>query len=197
MIKLDPVTHTGLRAQLIPLQSEHAEALYSAGRDPRIWQYMPSLIRSQDDMRAWVEEALAERERGTAFPFTVVDRETDRIAGSTRFLDFDPRNRSIEIGHTWYSPEVWRTRINTECKYLLFCHCFETLDLIRVQLKTDARNAQSQQAIERIGGVREGALRHHRIMPDGYLRDSVYFSVLAEEWPQIRTRLEQFLARIV
>jgi RimJ/RimL family protein N-acetyltransferase len=144
-------------------------------------------------MARWVDSALAEWQSGKSLPFVIEDRETGRIAGSTRLLDFDAANRGVEIGFTWLNPDVWRTRINTECKYLLLRHCFETIQVIRVQLKTDARNVQSQEAIERIGGVREGVLRHHRIMPDGYLRDSAYFSILAEEWPSVKARLERFL----
>jgi RimJ/RimL family protein N-acetyltransferase len=193
---LEPVILTGTRARLIPMGREHVDALYAASREPRIWRYMPQSADSRDDMACWVDGALAEWESGKSLPFVIEDLETDRIVGSTRLLDYDAANRGIEIGFTWLNPEAWRTRINTECKYLLLGHCFDTLGMIRVQLKTDARNVQSQAAIERIGGVREGVLRHHRIMPDGYLRDSVYFSILAEDWPAVKARLEHFLGSI-
>jgi N-acetyltransferase len=192
-LDVTPVVLTGSRAKLIPMEPSHAEALYEAGRSPEIWPYMPLWIRTVDDMRALVREALRARERGAEFPFVIVDRETGRVAGSTRFLEITPAHRGIEIGWTWLSPELWRTSINTECKYLLLGHCFEVLGAIRVQLKTDARNVRSQTAIERIGAVREGVLRHHRIMPDGYLRDSVYYSILVEEWPAVKTRLQGWL----
>ncbi len=122
-----------------------------------------------------------------------MDQQSDKIVGSTRFLDISISHRHAEIGWTWLAPHVWRTRINTECKYLLLRHGFETLDLIRVQLKTDRRNLTSQQAIERIGGQKEGILRKHRIMPNGYIRDSVYYSILDEEWPLVKTRLQRIL----
>jgi RimJ/RimL family protein N-acetyltransferase len=192
-MKFERIVLTGLRAQLEPLSPEHADALFVCGMDPRIWQYIPDRIATLEDMNEWVLAALAEEATGKSLPFAVRDMETDRVVGSTRLLDYDSRNQNVEIGYTWYSPDVWRTRINTECKYLLLTHCFETLGMIRVQLKTDARNVRSQQAIVRIGGVREGALRHHRIMPDGYLRDSVYFSILQEEWTDVKLRLERFL----
>lgn len=190
---LEPVTLTGRRARLSPMRRDHAAALYAASRDPRIWRYMPQAAHTVEDMTRWVDAAIAEWEIGKSLPFVIEDVETNTVVGSTRLLDYDAANRGIEIGFTWLNPSVWRTRINTECKYLLLAHCFETLGLIRVQLKTDARNMQSQAAIERIGGVREGVLRHHRVMPDGYLRDSVYFSILAEEWPAVKARLDQFL----
>lgn len=192
---VQPVILTGALAKLIPMDQSHVEALFEAGRSPEIWPYMPMSVRTADDMQRLVREALHARERGTEFPFVIVDQARARVVGSTRFLEITPAHRGIEIGWTWLSPEVWRTSINTECKYLLLRHCFEALGAIRVQLKTDARNVRSQTAIERIGAVREGVLRHHRIMPDGYLRDSVYYSILVDEWPVVRTRLDGYLGR--
>jgi RimJ/RimL family protein N-acetyltransferase len=192
---LQPLTLIGEQVQLLPLSKDHVGPLFEAGNDPQIWAHMPARISNREEMRTWVAQALAAQAQGTELPFAIYDRSTERIVGSTRLLDYDAANRGIEIGNTWHTPAVWRTRINTECKYLLLGHCFETLCVIRVQLKTDARNLRSQRAIERIGGVREGVLRHHRIMPDGYLRDSVYFSILDEEWPAIKSRLEAFLIR--
>ncbi len=180
---------------LVPMEVSHIQALFEAGQSPEIWPYMPMWVRTLDDMRRLVGEALGARERGTEFPFVIFERPLNRIVGSTRFLEITPAHRRIEIGWTWLSPDVWRTPINTECKYLLLRHCFETLGTIRVQLKTDARNVRSQAAIERIGGVREGLLRHHRVMPDGYLRDSVYYSILVEEWPAVKARLEGWLRK--
>jgi len=194
-VDVQPVVLTGTRAKLVPMESSHVGALYEAGRSPEIWPYMPISVRTPDDMRRLVREALRAREGGTEFPFVTVDQASTRVVGSTRFLEIAPAHRGIEIGWTWLSPELWRTSINTECKYLLLRHCFEVLGAIRVQLKTDARNVRSQTAIERIGGVREGVLRHHRIMPDGYLRDSVYYSILVEEWPPVKARLEGYMGR--
>lgn len=187
------VVLTGTRARLIPMEATHVDPLYEAGRSAEIWRYMPMRVETLDDMRRLVEEALRARERGTEFPFVIIDQQAAAIVGSTRFLEISPAHRGIEIGWTWLSPRAWRTAINTECKYLLLRHCFEALGAIRVQLKTDARNIRSQEAIERLGAIREGVLRHHRIMPDGYLRDSVYYSILAEEWPAVRARLWRHL----
>jgi len=185
----------GERAKLVALDRTHVEKLFEAGNYPEIWTYMPQRITSLDAMKANVESALAEKELGVEFPFCIVDQVSGKIVGSTRFLDISPANRSLEIGYTWLTPEVWRSRINTECKYLLLRHCFETVGTVRVQLKTDVRNLRSQAAIERIGGVREGVLRKHRILWDGYIRDSVYYSVLEDEWPRVKANLEAMLQR--
>jgi N-acetyltransferase len=183
----------GKRVTLRPLQAEDAEALYEAGRDPDIWTYMTSKIQTRADMDKFVMTALKNYESATEIPFVVIDNESGALLGSTRYLDISMANRGLEIGFTWLSPQVWRTRVNTECKYLLMKHAFETLSFIRVQWKTDSRNIRSQQAIERLGAVREGVLRKHRILSDGYVRDSVYYSVIAEEWPAVKARLEAFL----
>ncbi len=183
----------GERVELIPMEPAHVDGLYAAGSNPEIWDYMPMRVASRDDMIRLVREALRARDEGRELPFVILDRATGRIVGSTRFLDITPAHRGIEIGWTWLAPGVWRTAVNTECKYVLLRHCFETLEMIRVTLKTDTRNVRSQRAIERLGAVREGVLRHHRIMPDGYLRDSVYYSILAEEWPAVKAPLEGVL----
>ena len=146
-------------------------------------------------MRAWIGDMLARQARGTDLPFAVVHLESGRAIGATRYMDIQPANRGLEIGGTWYGRAFQRTAVNTEAKYLLLGHAFEHLGCIRVQLKTDRRNERSQRAIERIGAVREGVLRHNLIMPDGYRRDSVYFSILAEEWPGVKARLEEMLGR--
>lgn len=192
---VEPVELMGERARLAPMERAHAAALFETTRDPRVWTYMPAPMASEADMERFIDAALGARERGEEMPFTIFDRESERAVGSTRFLDIAPQYRGLEIGWTWLTPEVWRTRINTECKYLLLRHAFESLGAIRVQLKTDLRNVRSQQAIERLGAVKEGVLRRHRILPDGYVRDSVYYSVIAEEWPSVRERLLGFLAR--
>lgn len=192
-MEIKPVELVGRRARLVPLEKHHITALYQAAQHAEIWTYMPMDIKTMEDMELLVDKALTAQEKGQEFPFVIHDQATDRIVGSTRFLDISILNRSLEIGWTWLSPEVWRTRINTEAKYLLLTHCFETLGTIRVQLKTDARNIRSQQAIERIGATKEGILRKHRIMHDGFVRDSVYYSVIFEEWTSVKQRLETLL----
>ncbi len=188
-----PVRLAGRHIELIPMDASHTDGLYEAGRSPEIWTYMRMQVSSRDDMARLVLQALGERDAGREIPFVIRDRAAQRIVGSTRFLDIRPADPGIEIGWTWLDPAVWRTRVNTESKYLLLRHCFETFGLIRVQLKTDARNVRARRAIERLGAVREGVLRHQFVMPDGYLRDSVYYSILAEEWPAARAHLEGLL----
>jgi RimJ/RimL family protein N-acetyltransferase len=138
---------------------------------------------------------LAQQALGTDLPFTVFHQESGRIAGGTRYLDIQRRNRGLEIGGTWYGVEYQRTGVNTECKYLLLRHAFETLGCHRVQLKTDLRNVRSQTAIERIGGIKEGVLRENVVMPDGYLRSTVMYSILEQEWPAVKAHLEQLMDR--
>lgn len=183
----------GHRTMLTPLELRHIDQLYEAASDPAVWTYMPMRIQTADDMLALVTDALAARQSGHEFPFVIIDQQKGRVVGSTRFLDISPANRSLEIGWTWLDPAAWRTSINTEAKYLLLRHCFESLRTIRVQFKTDSRNRRSQQAIERIGGVREGVLRRNRILQNGYIRDSVYYSIIDQEWPTVKTALEQRL----
>ncbi len=190
---LAPVRLTGDRVEIVPMDPAHTDGLFAAGRAAEIWEYMPMRVATPEDMARLLRDALRDRDEGREFPFVIIDRASGRIVGSTRFLEIALAHRGIEIGWTWLAPDVWRTPINTECKYLLLRHCFETLEMIRVQLKTDARNLRSQRAIERLGAAREGVLRHHRVMPDGYLRDSVYYSILAEEWPGVKARLEGVL----
>lgn len=192
-MKIAPVELIGERVKIQPMEEAHIPELFEAGNYREIWPYMPMDVQSMEDMKTLVDSALHERGKGSEFPFVIIDKETGKIVGSTRFMQISIPNRNLEIGSTWLSPTVWRTRINTKCKYLLLSHCFETLGTIRVQLKTDRRNLRSQQAIERIGGVKEGVLRNHMIMTDGYFRDSVYYSILDREWLQVKQNLEKML----
>jgi RimJ/RimL family protein N-acetyltransferase len=193
---IKPVTLTGRVVRLEPLSEAHVPDLAAVGRDASLWAYIPyPPVRSEADMRAWVLDLQARQAKGTDLPFAVVHLETGRAVGASRYLDIQPANRAVEIGGTWYGRAFQRTAANTECKYLLLGHAFEDLGCIRVQLKTDLRNERSQRAIERIGAVREGVLRHSMIMPDGHRRDSVYYSILAEEWPGVKERLEGMLDR--
>jgi RimJ/RimL family protein N-acetyltransferase len=188
--KMIPVILTGKKVKLIPLELRHSESLYEAGRYPDIWTFTQGKIHSVDDSREYISKALEQKD---AIPFAIIDQESQKIVGSTRFYDISVKNRGLEIGSTWLTPAMWRTSVNTECKYLLLKHCFETIGMIRVQLKTDSRNVRSQMAIERLGAVKEGILRNHMILPDGYIRDSVYYSVIDREWPEVKLRLEQLM----
>ncbi len=151
-------------------------------------------MTSLDGVEAFIAEALEGQNRGAQLPFAIRDLELGSLVGSTRFMDYSAPNRAVEIGGTWLSSAVWRTRINTECKFLLLKHGFESLDLVRIFFKTDARNARSQRAIERLGAQKEGVLRSHMILPDGFRRDSVFYSILQSEWPTVKARLEGFLS---
>jgi RimJ/RimL family protein N-acetyltransferase len=146
-------------------------------------------------MRNWVLDILGRAEKGADLPFAVIDLASGRVAGATRYLNIMPKDRGLEVGGTWYGVDFQRTAVNTECKYLLMTHAFETLHAIRVQLKTDSRNERSQKAIERIGAKKEGVLRNHMILPDGYIRHSVFYSILDTEWLDVKKNLEAILER--
>ena len=193
MMKVTPIELVGQKVKIRPMEQDDLIELYNAGNSADIWTYMPMSVQSLDDMKRLIDDALQAREQGTEFPFVIIAKDSQKIVGSTRFLDISTANRSLEIGWTWLSPAVWRTSINTESKYLLLRHCFETLGTIRVQIKTDGRNQRSQKAIERLGAVREGVLRRHRIMYDGFVRDSVYYSIIDQEWQLVKTSLESMM----
>jgi RimJ/RimL family protein N-acetyltransferase len=189
-MEIKPVTLTGRHVRLEPLAHSHVADLFAGGTDPSIWQYIPyPPVHTEADMRAWVDDLLARQAKGADLPFAVVHQGLGRAIGATRYLDIQRANRAVEIGGTWYAPDHQRTAANTEAKLLLLSYAFETLGCVRVQLKTDERNVRSQRAIERIGAVREGTLRHSVIMPDGFRRNSVYYSVLEAEWPSVKQKL--------
>jgi RimJ/RimL family protein N-acetyltransferase len=179
---------------LEPATPDHVDGLWHAGRFPELWRYRPFPVYSRDDMAAQVDAALVAAAAGTLFLFATVDPTSGRPIGSTSFLNLDPANRRLEIGGTWLTPAWQRSAANTEAKYLQLRHCFETLGCLRVEFKTDLRNTRSRAALARIGAVEEGTFRHHVVLPDGHLRDSVYFSILDREWPSVRRRLQDRLA---
>ncbi|MEH7585108.1 GNAT family N-acetyltransferase [Priestia megaterium] len=182
----------GTAVKLVPLGKMHEQGLYEAAKPKEIWEHLPVKVRSLSDMKRLVENALKAKQEGRELPFAVFDIKSHSIVGSTRFLDISLPNKSVEIGWTWYHPSVWRTRVNTECKYLLLKYCFEELKLHRVQFKTDVRNNRSREAIKRLGATQEGISRKHMVLPDGYVRDSVIFSIIDDEWPFVKKRLEDF-----
>jgi RimJ/RimL family protein N-acetyltransferase len=190
-MNIQPVTLTGRVVRLEPLSEAHVADLAAVGLDDRIWQYMPyGEIRTEAQMRAWVQDILQRQARGTDLVFAVIHLPTGSAIGCTRYLDIRPEHRGLEIGGTWYGLAYQGTAVNPECKYLLMQYAFETLGAIRVQFKTDLRNEHSQRALERLGLVKEGVLRDHLITPSGYIRSSVYYSVLAAEWSAMKARLE-------
>lgn len=197
MMRIEPITLTGQKVRLEPLALEHAPALYEALKEaPNLWQYIyVQQPRSLEQMEQWVAQALQDQAQGTSLPFTSIDLASGRIVGSTRYLRIEVQHRGVEIGWSWLTPSAQRTGINTESKYLLLCHAFEHLGAIRVQLNTHHLNVQSQQAIERLGAVKEGILRNNRIMPDGSYRHSVYYSIIENEWSNAKARLEARMSR--
>jgi len=194
MMDVKPVVLEGRHVRLEPLTEAHIHGLAQIGLGQDFWQFMLyGDINTEEDMANWVRDMLGRAERGTDLPFAAIHLPSGRVAGATRYLNIMPKDRGLEVGGTWYGLEFQRTAVNTECKYLLIRHAFETLGCIRVQLKTDLRNERSQKAIERIGAEKEGVLRNHLILPDGRVRDSVFYSILDTEWPEIKKRLEEML----
>jgi N-acetyltransferase len=190
-----PVTLTGRYVELVPLERSHIPGLAHAGRDPAVWEFLrigPG--RNLAEMTAFVDGMLAQQAAGSILPFTVRSLPERVPVGFFRYLDIDRENRWVESG-TWLDPARWRTPVNTEVKFLVLRHAFETEEYHRVQLRTDLRNERSQHAIERLGAVREGIHREHYRRPDGSYRTSVVYSILAAEWPAVRQRLEAKLAR--
>jgi RimJ/RimL family protein N-acetyltransferase len=188
-----PVTLQGDRVRLEPLTQDHAQGLYNRGQYAADWAYLPRrCFVDLADTRQWIDEALAAPGH---LPFAIVDNQKDMAVGSSRYLSIRPEHRGLEIGWTWLGHDWQRTGANTEAKYLLLQHAFERLGCIRVEFKTDARNLRSQAALERIGALREGVFRQHMVVQDGHLRDSVYFSILDGEWPQVKARLESLRRR--
>ena len=196
-MEVKPVTLTGKYVRLEPMTEAHILGLTEIGAGQTFWDFMLyGNINTEEDMRGWVHDILARAEKGTDLPFVAIHLASGRVAGATRYLNIMPKDRGLEIGGTWYGTDFQRTPVNTECKYLLLSHAFETLGCIRVQLKTDQRNERSQKAIERIGAKKEGVLRNHMILPDGRFRHSVFYSILDTEWPEVKKRLEEMLHRL-
>jgi N-acetyltransferase len=192
---IEPITLEGRAVRLEPLSLDHLDALLEAAADPAIWRYMPANCSARDEMRNAIETALEWQRAGTALPFATVDRRSGKAIGSTRYMNIVPEHKRLEIGWTWIAPAWQRSAINTEAKYLMIRHAFESLGCNRVELKTSALNAKSRAAILRIGAKEEGTLRSHMVNPDGSLRDTVYFSVIAPEWPEVKARLEAMMER--
>jgi RimJ/RimL family protein N-acetyltransferase len=191
-----PVRLEGSAVCLEPLRRDHAELFWEAAKEALedIFRWIPYSMRSAEDFERLVERAFAEQERGESVVFATLERSSQRVIGSTRFMNIDRVNRRVEIGSTWIAPAWQRTAINTEAKYLMLQQAFEVWRCIRVELKTDALNNKSRNAIVRLGATEEGTLRKHLITWTGRVRDTVYFSILDTEWPQVKARLESKLA---
>jgi RimJ/RimL family protein N-acetyltransferase len=193
---VEPAVLEGELVRLEPLSRDHLTGLIEAGADPAIWGWMFRPADSPDAMASLVDEALAHAASGSEVPFATIDRQSGRVAGSTRFLAIVPEHRRLEIGWTWLGTPWQRSALNTEAKLLQLDHAFGRLGAERVEFKTDARNARSRAALLGIGATFEGIFRRHMIMADGRHRDSAWYSVIADEWPDVRLRLLARLARL-
>jgi len=190
-----PVTLEGPHVRLEPLSESHHADLCAVGLDPELWQWIPFRVLTPEDMSGYIRAALRDQEAGVSVPFAIIDRDAGRAAGSTRYMNIDRANRRVEIGSTWIGRAWQRSMVNTEAKFLMLQHAFETLGSIRVELKTDSMNRRSRNAIQRIGATQEGIFRKHMLTWSGRIRDTVYFSILDSEWPRVRADLEAKLAR--
>jgi RimJ/RimL family protein N-acetyltransferase len=190
---LEPVVLEGRVVRLEPMTLEHHAGLSAVGLDPEIWRYTLVVVQTPEEMRSYIEDALKLQRGGNSLPFVTIDRSSGRVVGSTRFGNYDPANRRIEIGWTWIAPQWQRTAINTEAKYLMLSHAFGTLGCVRVELKTDVLNTASRKAMLRIGAKEEGVLRKHSLVWNGRYRDSIYYSILDDEWPGVKGDLERML----
>jgi len=187
---VSPVVLEGAHVRLEPLAKAHLTGLVEVGLDEELWLWIPTPVRTQQEMAAYIETALDEQAQGVALPFAIVEKATGRAIGSTRYGNIDRTHHRVEIGWTWVAGEWQRTAMNTEAKYLLLRHAFETLRCMRVELKTDSLNERSRAAILRLGAWEEGIFRNHMITASGRIRHTVYFSIINSEWPTVKARLE-------
>jgi RimJ/RimL family protein N-acetyltransferase len=192
---IQPTTLEGKFIRLEPLSLEHHAGLCEVGLDEELWRWTTQPVRTPEEMRAYVQTALDEQARGAALPFATIEKPSGRVIGSTRYGNIDGANRRVEIGWTWLGLKWQRTAANTEAKYLMLRHAFETWECIRVEFKTDSLNEKSRAALLRIGAKEEGIFRNHMITSTGRLRHSVYFSVIDSEWPAVKARQEEKLSR--
>jgi RimJ/RimL family protein N-acetyltransferase len=192
---IEPVVLRGSHAVLEPLAPEHRDALLAAAADGELWRLWYTSAPGPDSIDGWLQQALAQREQAGALPFVVRRPSDGRVIGSTRLFNVDAANRRLEIGHTWYSASVQRGPVNTECKAMLLAHAFDTLGCIAVELRTHFMNRQSRAAIERLGARLDGVLRHHQRLPNGTIRDTCVYSIVAPEWPAVRENLRWQMER--
>ncbi len=194
-MELAPVTLAGRHVRLEPLAERHLEGIWEVGRDPELWRFTVTQLRERADVDRWFEEAERGRAAGTSLAFATVLADGGRVVGSTRFGNASVADRRVEIGWTFVGRPWQRSAVNTEAKYLMLRHAFEAVGCVRVELKTGHRNLASRAAILRLGAKEEGTLRRHTRMHDGSWRDTVFFSVLDDEWPEVKAGLEARMAR--
>ncbi len=195
LMDIVPVTLEGQSVRMEPMAESHLDGLCAAGLDPALWRWSMDPMRDREDMAKYLATALADRARGVSLPFATVARSSGQVIGSTRFGNIDRGNRRVEIGWTWLGRAWQRTAANSEAKYLMLRHAFEVWGCLRVELKTDVLNQQSRNAMLRLGAKEEGILRSHMLSWEGRRRDSVYYSILDTEWPEVKGRLEERAGR--
>lgn len=183
------------RVELVPINMTHLDGLFLAAQDDRIWEHLSVHLKTKADVEHYIKDALQKVQAGTDFPFVIIDKMTNRIVGASWYMDISMAHKRLEIGSTWLTPDVWRTDMNTNCKFLLLEYGFEQLGMNRIQIKTGHENMRSQKAIERIGATKEGVLRNHMIRKEGTIRHTVMYSMTIEEWPQVKARFEQELLK--
>jgi len=188
-------TLKGSSIRLTPLSLDHLDALCAIGLEPRLWQATTIQVRTRADMEGYIQAALATERAGTALPFAIIDCVTGKVIGTTRFHSIATEHRHLEVGFTWIGTPWQRTSVNTEAKYLMLRHAFESMGFIRVEFRADAENEQSQRALVRIGARKEGVLRHYRISAHRGIRDLAVYSIIVSEWPSVRLNLETKLAK--
>ena len=191
---LQPITLAGQSIRLEPLQINHVPALAQAGLFEQLWRLQPAPVETDDDMHDYVQTALDDQRRGVGLPFVIVNMQTEQIIGSTRYMEIALAHFRLEIGATWLTPAHQRSRANTEAKLLLLDHAFESLGIKRVVFKTELLNEPSRKALARIGAIEEGTFRQHLYTASGRPRDMVYFSILEQEWPNVKAKLTASLA---
>ena len=192
---IDELILDGKSITLLPLEASHQKELLAAAADGELWKLWYTSVPSATTISDYINTAIAARKAGTAYPFVVWHKSSQKIIGSTRFYSLEAHNKRLDIGFTWYAQSFQQTRVNTECKFLLLQHAFESLNCIAVQFLTDWHNLRSRQAIARLGAKQDGVLRHHRLNPDGSFRDSVVFSITNNEWPGVKKNLNLKLNR--
>lgn len=190
MLRVKPKLLKGRCVQLEPLNELHRKELYAAAQDERIWEHMATKGFG-DQFNFWFGEALRGAHNRDQLPFVIRSLTEDKVIGSTRLYEICLKHMRLTLGYSWLIPEMWGTNINAECKLLLLKHIFEDLNMNRVEIVTDSRNLRSQAAIKKLGAKKEGVLRQHMILPDGYLRDTIMYSIISVEWPKVKTALEK------
>jgi len=192
-MQLTNITLTLENIELAPLTKSHFDGLLKAAEDGNLWNLWYTSVPNNENLGAYIEKALSEKENKKSVPFVIIDKQLNKVVGSTRYMNIDPANKRLEIGHTWYSKSYQRTATNTLCKLLLLQHAFEKLEVVAVEFRTHFHNHASRNAIARLGAKQDGILRNHRIDSNGLLRDTVVFSILNSEWPTVKKSLQHKL----